>query len=140
VAHPPELLMALLNHAPYGELAAALNHTVSLQSRDLARLPMLVLLAAERDVLVGAAAAAVSAERQGNTAAVAAAQVRIDAVVASAFARPSPRHCRTDPVPRPRCPCGRPSTTRPVDLRAQTPARLPCRTSWLPDGAVPGGS
>lgn len=62
---PVLALLALLNSRPYAQVAAALNHTISLQYRDVARLPLLPATPAELGTLTELAEAAVSNARQG---------------------------------------------------------------------------
>lgn len=63
--HPPAFLCAILNSAWYTGAARALNHTVSFQSRDLARLPLLPFTPAEVRALASWGDAQVAAVREG---------------------------------------------------------------------------
>lgn len=82
----PEFLLAALNSDWYGVFARAVNHTVSLQRRDVAALPMLPFTAAERDLLAALGSQAVAAARAG-AAVPPAVSAQVDAAVAAAAAR-----------------------------------------------------
>lgn len=84
-AHPVGFLLAVFNSAWYDQAAKALNHTVSLQIRDLRRLPLLPFTRAEIAELATLGDAAVDAVRAGGTGDDV--QGRIDALVDGAAAR-----------------------------------------------------
>lgn len=86
-ALPAEAVMALLNSALYTEVAGALNHTISLQSRDLARLPMLPLTRTERAELTSLGRSAVAAQRAGDVATLERVQLQVDRAVAEPASR-----------------------------------------------------
>ena len=56
--YPVSFFVALLNSSTYSEIARALNHTVSLQVRDVKRLPMLPFSDTEREELTALGLAA----------------------------------------------------------------------------------
>lgn len=87
--HPPQLLLAVLNSAFYGQVAAALNHTVSLQSRDVAALPWLPFTDAELTELIALGNAAVCEVRAAPalTYGEVSVQAHIDAIVERAASR-----------------------------------------------------
>lgn len=60
LTYPPEFFIAILNSSWYDRLASTLNHTVSLQIRDLKALPLLPFTKDERLRLVSLAASAIA--------------------------------------------------------------------------------
>lgn len=83
--YPPEFFCAILNSSVYGRIAKALDHTVSLQIRDLRQLPMLLFTPAEIDHLTRLGKAAIRRTRQGQP--TDSIEKRIDAVVEEAWRR-----------------------------------------------------
>jgi hypothetical protein len=83
--NPPLFLLALLNSERYAKLAALMNHTVSLQIRDLKSMPLLPFTAQEKTDLAAQASAAIECIRDGLNAA--APQSQIDKIVESAWDR-----------------------------------------------------
>lgn len=78
--YPPEFFIAALNSSVYRKLARALNHTVSLQIRDLRRLPMLPFTPAEVKRLAQLGTTAVEAAAAGED--VTSLEAQIDTIVA----------------------------------------------------------
>lgn len=83
--YPPEFFVAALNSRFYRAVAAALNHTVSLQIRDLRRLPLLPFTAAEIGALASAGRDAIECARAGQD--TAAAERTANQLVAAAASR-----------------------------------------------------
>ncbi len=94
VAWPVEFFLAVLNSTWYAGVARALNHTVSLQIRDLKALPLLPFTPRERQRLADLGRAAVARARAGQD--TTDLERRIDRVVERAVARVAPT--RGDPV------------------------------------------
>lgn len=95
-AYPPEFFLALFNSATYADIAHALNHTVSLQVRDLRSFPMPQLTADQVARLAALGAAAVSWARAGGEGEPPQ-QADIDSLVAAGFAS-APADKSTSPV------------------------------------------
>lgn len=83
--HPPLFLLAILNSARYGRLAALTNHTVSLQIRDLRALPLLPFTSQEKADLATQALLAI--EGTPSPAGTDVPQAVIDGIVEEAWLR-----------------------------------------------------
>jgi hypothetical protein len=81
----PLFLLAILNSERYNKLASLLNHTVSLQIRDLRSLPLLPFTAQEKMDLASHSAAAIESIREGIG--TAEPQSQIDKIVENAWNR-----------------------------------------------------
>lgn len=84
--YPPEFFLALFNSATYTQIARALNHTVSLQVRDLHSFPMPDLTSEQVARLTALARAAVMWAAGGGEGEPAE-QAEIDRIVAAGFVR-----------------------------------------------------
>lgn len=82
-----EFFLALLNSSTYRRIASALNHTVSMQVRDIKALPLLPFTEAEVTELSNLARVAVTASAGSDTVTLEAAEKRIDALVEGALTR-----------------------------------------------------
>jgi hypothetical protein len=78
--HPVDFIIAVLNSSLYSRIAQALNHTVSLQVRDVKRLPLLPFDDSEVAELAKLGAAAINWTSAGGKGP-APQQERIDAIV-----------------------------------------------------------
>lgn len=85
-AYPAEFFIAVLNSDRYNRIVRALNHTVSLQVRDLRSLPLLPFTAAEVKALAKLGSEAIGWAAGGGDG-VAPQQDRIDTIVNTAYSR-----------------------------------------------------
>lgn len=65
--YPPEYFIGLLNSASYGKILKLINHTYSLQIRDIKKLPMIHLAQADKQLLIQTVQSIIQQQKKDST-------------------------------------------------------------------------